>query len=357
MRVALSSFVLFFAAAACSEGDDSADGGVALDAVVSDSGGNAPDGGDASIAGDAEVFPDATPRDAAEHPIDGAVDCPSADDYVGDPTWPMTLTAGPSSELCAYPGQGVSAKSALMEKVKLRIAEGEYKLPLAANRAPALIPMCFDRLDSPPSIGAGEVTAERGKDFEDFIERYRINLELPLSDGGTLFLSLRSELDAPDLDLTVPVPRFNAIRASKCATRDCIDDSDLSFYPCNFTPRLCDRFVFDDGALAIEQFHWAGQVGAGFAAPLAVRGTFRGQPVDVTRYEQLTMGYGHHAFTRELYVFFDAAIDGVCGMYFPEVAEYGQQPLALDLLDCAGDVIGTTTVSTAEHLYNGGCPD
>jgi hypothetical protein len=318
---------------------------------------------DATSPADAGTFPDASSLDGgrpdvgsrdASTPTDaGPIVCPSANEYVGDPNWEMTLTAGADSRLCAFPSRFGDAKAAISEKHVLRIVEGSYQIPTSAKDLSLFIPACFESPGS-PSIAQGTVNASRGEDLLDNVDRYLIDASFPLSDGGTLFLGFRSELAAPDLDLSVPVQRYGAIGASRCATAQCDSPDDIVYTPCKMIPRICDRHTFTDGEIAIEQYHWAGSVGAGFAMPLRVFGTFRGSAFDIDAYEQMTLGYGHHAFQRELYFFFDVPLDGVCGLHIAEVSEYGT-PSDVELIDCDANPIGTSATTAREHLYNGAC--
>ena len=68
------------------------------------------------------------------------------------------------------------------------------------------------------------------------------------------------------------------------------------------------------GSLLVEHHLWVGTAGAGFVAPVRVSGTWRGQSVDITHYEQLTVGYARHAFTADIHIMFDQAIDGEYGI-------------------------------------------
>lgn len=357
LRISLPLVAFALAAAACSDTDDPTDprdAGAQADAASGDAAPADATTGDAT-AGDATTG-DATANADAAIPSDGGPPaCEDPGAYVGDPSWPLALTSADDSALCVFPGQYDDPKAAIGTKRKLHISTGSYQVPQTAADAPFRIPACFDYAGA-PSIGEGTVDAERGEDFPDNVERYMITAEHPLSDGGYLFLRLRLNLDETELDLSSPVTRYGAIAAAQCVSRECSDKSDVVYTPCSMIPRLCDRLEFADGNADIEQFHWAGQVGAGFAIPLRVRGVFRGQAFDISAYEQMTMGYGHHAFARELYLFFDAPIDGVCGLHFPEVSEFGEIP-NVELIDCAADRIGTSAVTGREHLFNGACPN
>jgi hypothetical protein len=124
--------------------------------------------------------------------------------------------------------------------------------------------------------------------------------------------------------------------------------------PCNLTSDTCDEFTFDGGFFMLDQFHWAGQVGSGFAAAVRLRGELDGVPFDIDSYEQMTVTYGHHAFLRGLTAFFDEPIGGACGIQMDEIAEFSQSDV--HLVDCDGARIGMRDVSAQNHRWGQPCP-
>ena len=279
--------------------------------------------------------------------------CPSADSYVGDPGWGASFTAGADALLCAYPRQNDPLLEAHARKLQLAVVPGSYPFPLTEAPQPFFLPVCFGPEPGEPSALEGTITTQRRQGFEDPEERYYVEARLPLSSGESLSISLKRSLDDPDFRLEGPVDDFGILSAQRCAS-DCLSPDDLFLLPCKLTPKLCDRLEFQDGRIDIEQFHWAGAVGAGFASPLRARGEFRGQSFDVQDYRRMTISYGHHAFTRELLVLFDAPIDGVCGLRFDEISEFGQV-LQAQAVDCSGAALSTSMITGQEHLLSA-CP-
>ena len=319
------------------------DGGTA----IRDGGETARDGGPGRDAGPAR---DAGPRDGGS-----ATGCPTAADYVGDSNWAGQLTVPAGFSLCRYPRMFESLESAVMRKRRIDVAPGTYALPLDVMGAPFRMPMCYA---DDPTVAITEGTVDAALvdgDFSDPSRRYRITGTMPGGDGADVMFSTRLDPMTPTLDLSVPTMLFNETSATRCISETCFMAEDDTFFRCDLGSRMCDELTFDGGSITIDQFHWAGSFGAGFATPNRVRGVFRGQNFDITSYEQLTLAYGHHAFNRELLVEFDAPIDGVCALHFAEVTEFGQLD-PVELLDCSANVTGTAAITADSHLFGQPCP-
>lgn len=335
------------ASSACSGGDEGARDAGSRDAGQTDAG--SADAGSADAgARDAGVDRDAGPR------IDGGASaCPTAADYVGDASWAGALVLPSGLELCRYAGQFEPMASVLRRRRRMFVAPGTYALPLEIEDAPARIPMCF-RGDATPAITTGEVDAVRRSGIDDPFERYRVTVTMPVTDGTRVELRVPLPTDTPLLTIDGPVAEYDSVRAAHCTTPSCFEETDSELFPCALQSRMCDRLTFTDGEVAIDQFHWSGSIGAGFAAAARVRGTFRGTPFDITAYDQLALAYGHHAFNRELHLTFDAPIDGICALHFAEVTEFGQlQPV--DLIDCEGTTVGSSPITADTHAFGTPC--
>lgn len=315
--------------------------------TVRDAGETPRDGGPARDGGPGR---DAGPRDGGS-----ATSCPTAADYVGDSNWMGQITVPAGFSLCRYPHMFESMESAVLRKRRIDIPAGTYALPLDVMGAAFRMPMCY--ADDPTvAIGEGTVDAELvDGDFNDPARRYHITATMPGSDGPDVVFTTRLDPMALTLDLSTPTMVFNQINAYRCVSESCFMPEDDFFYRCDLGSRMCDELTFEGGSITIDQFHWSGSVGAGFATPARVRGTFRGQNFDITSYDQLTLAYGHHAFNRALLVEFDAPIDGVCALNFAEVTEFGQLD-PVELLDCAGNVTGTAAITADSHLFGQPCP-
>lgn len=282
--------------------------------------------------------------------------CPPPSAYVGDSSWPGSLTTQ-GALLCAFPRMGQTPADARARKRRLKLVEGAYPFPLSVTEAPFRLPACLERrgADLPPEILEGRVSAERRQEFDDPTERYHVTSELPLSGGrGRILFDLRAELDGTQLDLGAPVDDHARLQLTWCVTPGCFSEDDLRFLPCRLASNTCDRFDFTGGFALIDQFHWAGQVGSGFAAGVRVRGALDGTSFDIDAYEQILVTYGHHAFLRGLTLFFDAPIGAACGLFIEEIAEVSGSDVVL--IDCAGAPIETRATTAQSHLWREPCP-
>ncbi len=279
--------------------------------------------------------------------------CPDRSEYVGDDAWGAALSAGAGAQLCAYPRQNDGLLESHPRKQRLAIVPGRYPFPLMADRAPFFLPACLGP-EASPNLMQGTVSSKRMQGFDDPEERYYVQAQLPVSDGRLLSLSMRRPTDQPDLVFDGLIDQFETISARLCNDADCLDPSDLFFLPCSLPPVLCDRLSFAEGEVAIEQFHWVGPVGAGFASPISISGRFQGESFEIRDYDRMTMSYGHHAFTRSLLMFFEAPISGVCGLQFDEVSEFGQIT-RVKWVDCDGAMIGSSGILNSTH-ERAACP-
>lgn len=343
-----SFFLLSLLLAACGSQpalDGGTDGGTDA-ATTLDSGGR--DGG-------------SPPRDGGP-PIDGGVvpgfeHCPPASAYVGDPSWQGSLTTGGGALFCTYPRMFETAADAISRKQRLLFVAGTYPYPLAATDAPFRLPACLEQRGAtvPPEILEGTVSAERRQDFDDVAERYHVESRFPLA-GSTSYVrfDLAAEIDATAVDLSAPVRRFGLARAQLCQTDGCFDAADRILLSCNLVSNTCDELAFTGGSVTIDQFHWAGAVGSGFAAGVRVRGSLDGVDFDITDYDRMTVTYGHHAFSRGLSLTFDAPIGSACGLSIEEISESGATGVAL--IDCAGTPLETRALTGQTHLWQQPCP-
>lgn len=310
--------------------------------------GPARDGGPENDAGperDAGPARDGGPRRDA-----GSSTCPPAEDYVGDGAWTGALVVPSGLTLCRFASQFEPIEDVYARRGQATLPAGTFLLPTEATDEAIFVPMC---LPSGSELSAGTVSAERGTRLDDATERYHVTVTQPAADGTSVQLTTSLPTDDPTMTIDGLVSTFGALALTHCREKNCFEDQDL-YLPCALTPNMCDRLTFMDGDIAIDQFHWAGSVGAGFAAAMRARGTFRGTNFDVSAYPQLTMAYGHHAFTRSLWFTFDAPIDGVCALRFAEVGEYGQLD-PVELLDCDGNLLGTSAITADSHEFRMSC--
>lgn len=323
----------------------------------------APDAGSSDAAPADASSSDAAPTDGgpprdASVPVMGFEHCPPASSYVGSTEWGGRLRSS-GALFCVFPQMWEEPASALASKQRLLLTPGEYRIPLAASDEPIRIPMCLERrgAELPAQIVEGSVSAQRRSGLDDETPRVVVDARHPLEgDARALHLLLTLEPGSTELDLDVPTTLMRTARASLCATEFCRDAAagDVLMLPCNLESNTCDELEFEGGSVMVDQFHWNGPVGSGFAAGLRVRGRFAGVDFDITDYDSITVTYGHHAFSRALTLRFDAPIEGVCGLHVPEIAEGASA--AVELLDCDGAPMGTRPLSAQTHLWRMPCP-
>jgi hypothetical protein len=311
-------------------------------------------GKDASAedAGIADARTDAGMVDGGEGDAFGH--CPPASAYVGDGAWPGTLETG-GALFCAYPRRDELAADAIARKLRLKLTEGSHPFPHDADGAAFRIPACIERREpTPPEILEGTVSAELRFGVEDNVERRYVDASFPLSNGGSATLHLRAEPDETTVSLAGSISDFMRASMTLCLDGGCDFAATRLLLPCRLESNTCDELTFDGGEIRIDQFHWAGQVGSGFAAALRLRGELDGVPFDIDDYDRMTVTYGHHAFTRGLTAFFDEPIGDACGLEIEEIAEFSQSDV--HLLDCSGARIGVRNVSAQEHRWREPCP-
>lgn len=318
---------------------------------------------DAAVPGDAGL--DAGELADARPAIDAGPDagddsfahCPPPSAFVGDAAWGGRLVVG-DALYCAYPRQFNTLAEAAALKDRARVVSGEYPFPLAAAGAPYRLPACVERAPGAPepsALVAGTVSAERRQNFDDPSERYYVSGELPRADGTAprFRVDFRTAVEQPRLEIGGVSTDFSALSLTRCATPGCDTASDVRYYPCTFASNTCDEVDFTGGTLKVDQYHWAGAVGAGFAAPVRVRGALDGTTFDLSSYTQLTLSFGHHAFSRGLRVMFDAPIGGACGLEVEEIAEGASTEV--HLLDCAGVRLSSRARTAERHLWRMPC--
>ena len=283
--------------------------------------------------------------------------CPSAESYVGDTSWKRELIVTNAAEFCEYPAQSQPLEQALTLNKRLRVVAGTYPLPAEGEELPFSLPVCLlDGTGPLPGVAEGSVQAGEN-DFGGGVEWW-VNAELPRSEGaGKVIVSLRSGAEEESVTVDGTGLYGWGLNFSLCDTDACAFERLSHFATCHLEPTTCDRFTFADGdELALDQYHWVGQVGAGFAAITEARGSYAGTPFTVSQQSQLVMSYGHHAFTRSAILFFDEPIGEACGLWIDEVtaSEYSD---GIWTVDCDGNPITELSVVEEVHEYQqGACP-
>ena len=289
--------------------------------------------------------------------IDGDADwshCPSASTAVEDAAWGGELEVGPEALFCHHPGMFWTLDEVRGSKKIIRVVEGSYRYPLEATEEPWYLPICaWSPGGTTPHTSEGIVSAEQAGGWGEDIQDVSGLLTTDVGDGLAVRLWIAVDDDRWEVDGT---GSFGA----GLSMRECVGDNcwaQGSFEVCRLEPDMCDLWSFDRGSIALEQHHWAGNAGSGFAALLWAGGQWDGAPFEVREYWRLHLAYGHHAFTREAMVFFDQPIGEVCGLYLSEVGSMGGDDEVYATVDCDGAILEELTPSGHDHLYNQPCPE
>lgn len=269
--------------------------------------------------------------------------CPTADDGVGDPSWPMTLEVSEEATYCATFNESRTLQEELAAKMQLRLAPGTYHLP-ASEQADLLLPAClWSGGDTAVPATAGEV-------------RY-----LRSEFGGTINHSLAAQATFAPLSeqlLRVRVDRTTSDEEQPGFVLDGREggldfDAYHSLELCQendddcFPERIFDSCEYESGQLNLHEVSLDGgevsfelRLGDSFAgtepgAFVRASGTFAGQTFDQTDYFKLVYHPTHHHFERTFAVLFDEPIDGLCGLEVTALEPFGDDvPDKAFAIDC-----------------------
>ncbi len=250
--------------------------------------------------------------------------CPSADDYAGDSSWPHTLEVTDEAIYCATFNETRTLKEELAAKALLRVTPGSYRLP-DADTAGLGLPLCvaFGQEGMAVAAAPGAMTYQAGTYADIVTHRYRFVEHLPDPERrieaslsvGLLAGQMPGMLvdgSAPDaFDESAPSATFTLCQG---ASEDCVVDR--LFGSCtheNATLHL-HEVELDTGNVLLEL-----RIGSSFAgtepgAFVRASGSFRGTAFDQQDYFKLVYHPTHHHFERYFAVLFDEPIGGVCGV-------------------------------------------
>jgi hypothetical protein len=309
---------------------------------------------------DRALLPDATAgagpdtralvADAAS-PVDGVTlvaGCPGPDAYVGNRAWRDLLVIPPGvPRLCGYwvessgsvdPSSTANRlKDTLARKGLLSIAPGTYNLIDTDAQAAFALPICIVNRDaSAMTTASGTIGRRRQGPLNIF------DVALPLPGRGLLRTALVREGASP---LTVTgISGFEW----------CLDDSRCQSFAWFGTCTVPDEPVINvvnlDGGsvevtVAIDKL--SGGLGTEAASFDRARGTFRGVAFDQRDYFKLVYSPEHHHFVRHFAVFFDAPIDGACGLELMNIPGAPRaRPTRAFTVDCQLQRLGEVKVTS-----------
>jgi len=298
---------------------------------------------------------DRTPVDPGPPPGPEWDHCPPPIDASDAEVWNGLLEVTNGAVYCQRPQQYDDMARALLLRKQMRLMAGRYRLPTKGEDHVIDVPFCLrdeqGPIDSPTS---GTASAGTQDFFMEGLSWWVRGTQPHGTEGAHLnWMTIGSEED-PYLLIDGSEPFSHELQISYCDMASCDWEDQSLFTACDVTPNTCDRFEMEDGdALSLDQYHWVGPVGGGFANITEARGTLSGQSFTVSNPAQLIMSYGHHAFTRSATVFFDTPIQGACGLFVDE-ATYRS---TIWTVDCDGTPIDPLVVTNEVHEYQQGpCP-
>lgn len=268
---------------------------------------------------------DGSAGDADTHLPDGGTTCPSADTFVGDPTWGERVVVTEDAVFCAtFDEVRETLAEELAAKARVRIAAGTYRLPLEATTdAPFFLPLCFEAPDGIATTGTGTLD-HVAEDLSGTLY-HQSSFELPLAEGHVEGHAYFPREPGASRDLVVDgtsPDRFGAsdrLDLTVCAD-DCWGAGARRFDSCTFegiAPQHHTVSLADGEDAAEVRFEIRIGTSPASTEPAAfvrAEGTFGGEAFVQTDYFHLVYHPSHHHFERAFAVLFDAPIEGVCGI-------------------------------------------
>jgi hypothetical protein len=249
----------------------------------------------------------------------------------------------------------VSLDAAATKRDWLKVVAGSYPIATGGNELDFYLPVCL-RDDEGPLVGTVPGTANffQGDGMSGLGEWHMNAVQHFSEQSAYLRLNMRVLLDGKE----VLIDGSGGYNQGMFFIRSDDEGNPRSlFAQCEFEPTTCDRFSLDDGdSLALDQYHWIGVAGGGFATITEARGRLYGTDFTITNVSQLFMTYGHHAFDRYAVIFFDEPIGEACGLRIDPVTS-SSIGSPIWTADCDGQPLQALTVLDAVHEYQEGpCP-
>ena len=278
--------------------------------------------------------------------------CPDPIQSTEDENWAGQIEVTNGALYCQRPIQFDNMDKALTLTKQLRLVAGTYRLPTAGDNHAVDLPFCFRDAEGPlESTVPGIANAGTSEDFANGTSWFVNGKQNRAETTEQLDWLIRGPVDDPYILLDGTEAFSEDIRLSYCDSEACDAEERSVFSPCNLEPTTCDSFTMNDShSLALDQYHWVGPVGSGYAHITGARGSLYGIDFNVTDHSQLIMTYGHHAFTRSGMVFFDEPIESACGLYIEEVTSNN----SIWTIDCDGNLLEELPVTDAVHEYQQG---
>jgi hypothetical protein len=388
LRVSRVYAVLATLAAGC--GDDSSNGGdrdaradAATDASRADAGGDggadgAPDaqndapGDDADLDSGMDATHDDGATDAsgdassdaddADAGPDGSMDvCAEASDFVFEDEWAFGAEVRSGATYCTLFSESRELPEERELKAQLTISAGAFRLPDSTTSATFGIPICIEFIDGSAIASQLGSLESRHNTFGD-ITSHNYTARLPTTDPGyELELTFYLETNEAGTETLVldggPSRVFEApsfgITLCDTDTEECFGVGTRFFVSCHYEGYDLQTHQIDlgtDGDVTLELRIGESPASTEPGAFIASRGTFRGTAFDITDYYRLVYRPDHHHFSRHFAIFFDAPIDGVCGLELRDLSPFDEGTPAAYAIDCDFERLETLTIESATFM-------
>ncbi len=353
-------------ALACGDTDPSPDQDAGSSDAGSSDAGNAEqdaaideDAGLSADAGAADAGADAGTTDAGADAGTDDAGVPSCDpgEYVGSDGWTDRLVVPAGAALCAYAADMMDFNPGrLADVIRLKgtfePVPGTYAVPSASAEAAFRIPVCLHDADGSVALGTTDslrVAREGGIGSPDGIY---ITANFAAGDDE-LTLRLFKEPDAREFRFANGPSTFYGVHQEGPTASRGFGENERYYAACDLPANTCHRLRGEGVDLRIEENTWSGSPGRGFAAGQRLVGTFDGEDIDITGYENISTYYNRHAFGRSHFFAFDAPTpEGHCGLRI-DLGEPGAAADFIAYADCTGAPMGDRIAYRAERLE---CP-
>lgn len=298
---------------------------------------------------------DRTPVDPGPSPGPDWEHCPTTAEESNPNDWAGLLEITNGALYCQRPEQHDDMTRALSLRKQMRLVAGRYPLPTRGEDHPIDLPFCFrDETGPIDALSAGTANAGNDDFFMEGPSWWVRGSQAHGDSGAHLQWMTLGPADDPYVLVDGTEAFSQDLILTYCDTATCSWEERSLFTSCDAQPNTCDRFEMEGGdSLSLDQYHWVGPVGGGFANITEARGVLYGQAFTISSPSQLFMTYGHHAFTRSGTIFFDEPIEGACGLFIDTVTERSN----IYTVDCDGTPIDPLVLTGETHEYlQGPCP-
>jgi hypothetical protein len=349
------SFIMLLVGAGCGDdGSPGVDSGPGLDGGPGDSGGRdgAPgDGGGDDGGADAGADGGGPDGGSPDGGGGGWAWCPRAEDYVGSASWPHAVVATDSAIYCATFDESRTLREELDLKALLRVVPGRYPMPDVAGPVAFYLPVCLDFGDGMPPARDGTGTVMHSQFTYMGNDSHQNNVRQSfLVDGASREMQIDIRLVGPE-----GMPATHTLDGSTndvfgetvgswtvvlCGTgEECYYPGARRFDSCDHATSSLHRHtlaLFGGDPLVLELRIGVSAASTEPGAFVRAAGTFRGTAFDQRDYFRLVYNPEHHHFSRDFAVFFDAPIDGACGLEIINLESFDSdfQPDQAFTIDC-----------------------